>query len=114
MKEQNPDFTREITKEETISGLETQYNQAMYDLEHEFLPQLGHSEAKRLLIAAQKYPAIESDFTQEPNQALRQAYNACKTVTDVKVALGVEVVIEKLAGDIQKVKPINEGSENEP
>jgi hypothetical protein len=112
MSEENKLLNREVTKEETLSALETQYNQAMYDLEHEFLPQLGHGEAKRLLIAAQKYPAVEMDFTEEPNQALRQAYNACKTVTDVKVALGVEVVIEKLAGDITKLKPL-EGEANE-
>lgn len=86
---------KELSKEDILNSLEAQINQALYDLENEFLPQLGHSETKRLLMAEKKYPMINTDFSGESN-AMKQAFSACKVINDAQVALGVEVVIEQM------------------
>jgi hypothetical protein len=100
---------KELSKEEVVNGLESQINQALYDLENTFLPELGHGETKRLLLAEKRYPMIDTDFSGETN-AMKQAFSACKVINDAQVALGVEVVIEQIAGGITKMSQPNEGA----
>lgn len=61
----------------------------------EQLPLLGHSEAKRLFIAATKYPLEIADFGEE-SEPMIKAFSASKNVKDALIALGVEVVIEQM------------------
>lgn len=79
--------------EEVQSNLQDQINQSLYDLEHNLLPLLGHSQAKRLLMAAAAYPMRTEDFSTD-SEAMIKAYSALKTVTDALVALGVEVALQ--------------------
>lgn len=92
---------KELTKEEAISGLENQINQALYDLEYNYFPNLGHSETKRLLLASKRYPMVNPDFSGE-SDTMKQALSACKAIHDAQVALGVEVVIEQMVGNLGK------------
>lgn len=86
-----------LPREEVVSHLEAQINQNCYDLEHTLLPRLGHSEAKRLLLAAMKYPMLDKAFTVATDgEDMVRAYSACKAVSDSLVALGVETVIEQM------------------
>ena len=103
---------KELSKEEVVNGLTDQINQAHYDLEYNFFPQLGHSEVKRLLLAEKRYPMIDTDFSGE-SDAMKQAFSACKVINDAQVALGVEVVIEQIAGGISKVKDQSQSNEGE-
>lgn len=82
-----------VSQEEVLSNLQDQINQSLYDLENTLLPQLGHSQAKRLLMAAAAYPMKVEDFSKE-SEAMIRAYSALKTVTDALVALGTEVALQ--------------------
>ena len=87
---------KEITSEDAISYLEAQVNQSRYDLENTLLPQLGHSEAKRLLLAAMQYPLKEVNMSDETVPMIK-AYSACKVCIDALVAVGTELVLKELA-----------------
>lgn len=100
---------REISKEEALDALQTDLLNSLQEV-NELLPNLGHGEAKRLLIAALSYPLAEEDFSQDLNQDLRKAYNASKRVTDAKIALGVEVTLEAMLK--QKVEEEQKEGEN--
>lgn len=76
------------------------------ELENDLLPQLGHSQTKRLFIAVTKYPAEEVTFS-DSESALRQAYTISKRLKDTLVAAATDVVIEGL---IQKQIDQNGGS----
>ncbi len=90
------DKSQIIPQSEVISRIQSEIEVALDELENIFIPLLGHSEAKRLLIAATKYPMEVTDFSQEKNVALIRAYSCSKTVKDNLVALGVEVVITQM------------------
>lgn len=109
--ENNPLEKKEISQEEVVSHLQDQIHQAKYDLEHVFLPQLGHSEAKRLLLAAMSYPMHDKAFDPKTDgEAMVKAYSACKAISDALVALGVEVVIHQM---VENQKNFSEGGGNE-
>lgn len=82
-----------VSQEEVLTHLQDQINQSLYDLENSLLPQLGHSQAKRLLMAAASYPMKVEDFSKD-SEAMIKAYSAIKTVTDALVALGTEVALQ--------------------
>lgn len=84
-----------VSQEDSKSFLEAQVFQAKYDLEHNLLPQLGHSQAKRLLIAIASYPQSEMDFSSEP-EAMVKAFSALKICNDAQVALGTELVLQQM------------------
>ena len=100
---------KELSKDEVVEGLSDQINQALYDLEYNLFPNLGHSETKRLLLASKRYPMIETDFSGESDD-MKRAFSACKIINDAQVALGVEVVIEQIAGGITKVSQSEENA----
>ena len=78
----------------TISMVEQQIKESLAEVE-DLLPLLGHSQAKRLLVMALKYPMDEADTSSE-DEAFIKAYSAAKRITDGLVALGVETVIEQM------------------
>jgi hypothetical protein len=80
------------TQNPTISLVQAQIEESNAELQ-EILPLLGHSQAKRLLLAAMKYPMEETTFEEED---MIKAYSATKRITDGLVALGVETVIETM------------------
>lgn len=82
----------EITPDQVMSALEAQHIDSLNELE-ETLPNLGHSQAKRLLLAAMRYPIQEETFEEE---TLIKAFSACKRLIDVNVAMGTEIVIENM------------------
>lgn len=81
----------ELGPEDALSYLEAQVNQAIYDLEQNLLPALGHSEAKRLLSAIVRYPTLEADFSADKPE-MAKAYSALKICFDTNVALGLEII----------------------
>lgn len=85
---------KEITKEEAVNAMQTEILNSIQELNN-LLPDLGHGEAKRLLIAAISYPLMEEDFSGE-QESMRKAFSATKRITDAKVALGVEVTLEAM------------------
>jgi hypothetical protein len=76
----------------TVSMVESQIKDSLEELEG-LLPLLGHSQSKRLLIAAMKYPMEETTFEEED---MIKAYSATKRISDGLVALGVETVVESM------------------
>ena len=86
---------QEISQEEVKSFLEAQVHQAKYDLEHNLLPQLGDSQAKRLLIAIASYPQVDTDFSDD-SDAMIKAFSALKICNDSQVALGTELVLQQM------------------
>lgn len=93
--------------EEVQSHIQDQINQSLYDLQ-QLLPQLGHSQAKRLLMAAVEYPMKEANFKDDTDAMIR-AYSAVKTITDALVALGVEVALQ---GMLENQAKLNSEGEN--
>lgn len=83
-----------IEQAEVISRLQSDIETSFATIEH-YLPQIGHSEAKRLFLAATKYPSEVADFSTE-SEAMIRLFSASKTVKDALVAMGVEVVITKM------------------
>lgn len=98
------EMPKEISQEEVISRVEADIQAAFKDIEEQ-LPFIGHGEAKRLLIAATKYPLEDSDFSGESDAMIR-AFSASKTVKDALVALGVEVVIKQMIENQQRMAGI--------
>ena len=88
------DAPKIVTQEEVISRISVDIAEVTASIE-ELLPQLGHSEAKRLFLASTKYPLEHSEMAGE-SDAFKRAYGYSKNVKDALVALGVEVVIEQM------------------
>lgn len=88
------DAPKIVSQLEVVSRLENDINIAFETIE-EHLKNLGHSEAKRLFLAATKYPKEDYDYSGESESFIR-AYSASKNVKDALVGMGVEVVITKL------------------
>jgi hypothetical protein len=80
----------ELGPKEAISFLESQVNQAIYDLEENLLPNLGHGEKHRLISAMIRYPTLEADFSND-SEYLIKAYSAVKVCLDTNIALGLEL-----------------------
>lgn len=89
-----------VPQDEVISRLQHQLEQSYAELE-ELMPQLGHSEVKRLHLATARYPHEVKDFSKEP-EAMIRAYSANKRISDVLVALGVETVIKEMLANSNK------------
>lgn len=85
---------RELTKEEATDALQSEILNSTQEL-NDLLPDLGHGEAKRLLIASIQYPLVDENFQGE-SEEMRKAYSATKRITDAKIALGVEVTLEAM------------------
>lgn len=107
------DAPKVVEQIEVVSRLQDDINLAFSTIE-EFLPQIGHSEAKRLFLAATKYPCEHSDFSGE-SEAMIRLYSASKNVKDALVAMGVEVVITQIienqrAGEAQGNVPVLDSS----
>lgn len=81
----------ELGPEQAMSYLEAQINQAIYDLETNLLPELGHGEKQRLISAIVRYPTLVADFSGEKEE-MRKAYSAMKICVDAQVALGLELI----------------------
>lgn len=109
---------KEITQKDMTQFLENTINEGLYDLQERFLPHLGHSEAKRLLILAMRYPAHEEDVSHEKEDFIK-AYSACKRISDALVGMGVEAMIDGMVRKQieeqqteNKEAPASEGNEN--
>jgi len=86
-----------LSAEETMSQLEMRHREALHELEHELLPKLGNSQKRRLILAAMQYP-IHDELISVKNADdidLVKAYSACKAISDILVALGVETVLQQ-------------------
>lgn len=95
----------------TVGLVESQIKEALEELET-LLPDLGHSQSKRLLLAAMRYPMEEAQFDQNVDgDTLVKAYSATKRITDSLVALGVETVIEQMVAT-HKAELENTGEAN--
>jgi hypothetical protein len=112
---------KELTKEEKLGSMEADIFDGIMEVK-DLLPELGHGEAKRLLIAALSYPYTVEDFTYD-SEAMRKAYSATKRIKDSMIALGVEVTLENMVkqamanGEITSNEAFNpnvtpEGDEN--
>lgn len=86
---------KEITQQDMVHYQESVINDGLTELES-LLPSLGHGEAKRLLMAAMKYPAHVTDVSHEKDEYVK-AYSACKRISDALVGLGVEAMIDGMA-----------------
>lgn len=116
---ENNELKKEMTKEEKLDAMQAEIFGNILEVK-DLLPELGHGEAKRLLIATLSYPYADEDFSLEQNQSLIQAYGACKRVKDAMIAVGVEVTLETMVqqaianGDIQNPEETTtEGETNE-
>lgn len=96
----------EVSPEQVKSFLEDQVLQARYDLKENLLPNLGHGQKERLLLAIAEYPQNEADFSDDTEYMIR-AFSALKMCVDANVALGVHMVDEELQ------KRVTEGETNE-
>lgn len=96
------EMPKEVSQEEVISRIQADIEIAFATIEEQ-LPLLGHSEAKRLFLAATKYPVESSDFSGE-SEAMIRAFSASKNVKDSLVALGVEVVIKQMVENQMKAQ----------
>ena len=85
---------REITKEEANDALQVEILNSLKEV-NDLLPELGHGEAKRLLLATLSYPLETQDFSGEKT-AMRVAYSATKRIKDAMIALGVEVTLSNM------------------
>lgn len=106
------DAPKIVSQLEVVSRLENDINIAFETIE-EHLKNLGHSEAKRLFLAATKYPKEDYDYSGESESFIR-AYSASKNVKDALVGMGVEVVITKLIAQQQAAQgsaPVDEVNE---
>lgn len=98
-----------VDQVEVVSRLQADIDLAFATIE-ELLPQIGHSEAKRLFLAATKYPCEIADFSKE-SEAMIRLFSASKNVNDALVAMGVEVVITQMIENQQKAQnnvPVDE------
>jgi hypothetical protein len=93
----------------TVSMVESQIKESLEELE-ELLPLLGHSQAKKLLIASMKYPMEETTFEDE---TMIKAFSATKRITDGLVALGVETVIETMVQNHKEQQQTEEVKDGE-
>lgn len=100
---------KELTKEEAVNALQQDILDSTQEL-NDLLPELGHGEAKRLLLASISYPLMEEDFSTE-SEAMIKAFSATKRITDAKVALGVEVTLEAMIK--QQFEQELQGEEND-
>lgn len=94
------DAPKIVEQIEVVSRLQDDINVAFSTIEN-YLPQIGHSEAKRLFLAATKYPCEMTDFSGE-SEAMIRLYSASKNVKDALVAMGVEVVITQMIENQQR------------
>lgn len=92
-----------VPQQEVVARIQAELDAANYELENIFLPQLGHSEAKRLLVAIHKYPQEVADFSKE-KEAMVRAFSLSKRAKDYLIAMGVEVVIEKMLRQQQEAR----------
>jgi hypothetical protein len=88
----------EVTQEQVVSALQEQHSNSLEELENT-LSELGHSQSKRLLLAAMRYPLQDEEFTEE---VMRQAFSACKRLIDVNVAMGVELTVENMVQNLKE------------
>lgn len=88
---------REITKEEKLGALEADILNGVKEV-YDLLPELGHGEAKRLLMANLQYPHIVEDFNlaNRDGEALIKAFSASKRIKDAMIALGIEATLEAM------------------
>lgn len=91
---------RDISKEEMSAALQNEILNSLQELK-ELQSEIGHSEAKRLDLAAAAYPFLNEDFSQEP-EAMKKSFSAHKRIKDAMIALGVEVTLENMLS--QKVE----------
>ncbi len=103
------DAPKIVPQAEVKHRLQEDIDVALNSIEEQ-LPLIGHSEAKRLFVAATKYPLETADFSKE-SEAMIKAFSASKNVKDALVALGVEVVIEQMLRQQQNEN--NNGTETE-
>lgn len=97
---------------EMTSFLENNINDGLTDLEA-LLPSLGHSEAKRLLMYAMQYPAKDTDVSTDKPE-FRQAYSACKRISDALVGLGVEAMMDGMVrNQMEQTTPATEETKEE-
>ena len=92
----------------TVGLVEEQIQTGIKELE-ELLPLLGHSQAKKLLLAAMKYPMEEAQFEDE---SMIKAFSATKRITDGLVALGVETVVEQMVKNHAEMQKQQQEVEN--
>jgi hypothetical protein len=85
---------RDITKEEAHGALQTEILNSIQEV-NTLLSDLGHGEAKRLLLATLSYPLETQDFSGETVPMIK-AYSAAKRIKDAMIALGVEVTLEAM------------------
>lgn len=84
----------ELTKEDLTNGLQVEILDSLKEV-NDLLPELGHGEAKRLLLATLSYPLEVQDFSSE-KEDMRKAYSATKRIKDAMIALGVQVTLENM------------------
>lgn len=84
---------------QVISLMESQIKEDL-DILDDVMDELGHSQAKRLLLASAAYP-MRDDTSKFYGDSEIKAFSALKRIKDATVALGVEVVIESIMKDQQ-------------
>lgn len=99
-----------VSQEEVVEQMEAQIKDSIAELE-DLLPKIGHSEAKRLLLASAKYPMEEVSFKDDQNPSVIRANSILKSVKDALVALGVEVVIDQMLKTQFEQTQANTGTE---
>lgn len=102
---------QELTREEATNALQADILDSIKEV-NDLLPELGHGEAKRLLLAALSYPLETQDFSSD-KQELRTAYSAVKRITDAMIALGVEVTLEAMLKQQLETQQNENGENNE-
>lgn len=76
------------------------------------LPELGHSQAKRLLLSSAAYPMRDDSDKYFKDEEIK-AFSALKRLKDATVAFGVEVVLEQIAKSTFKNKEGQNETETE-
>lgn len=102
MSEQNKDALAgkvALGPQQVISIMESQIKEDLEILEN-VMDELGHSQAKRLLLASAAYP-MRDDTKRFYGDSEVKAFSALKRIKDATVALGVEVVIDSIMKDQQ-------------
>lgn len=85
---------KDITKEEMEGALQNEILDNLKEV-NDLLPELGHGEAKRLLLATLSYPLEDQSFEDE-SFAMKRAFSATKRTKDAMIALGVQVTLENM------------------
>jgi hypothetical protein len=101
---------KQLTKDEAEAGLQIEILDSLKEV-NDLLPELGHGEAKRLLLATLSYPLETQDFVDE-TVPMKKAYSACKRITDAMIALGVEVTLETMLKQQMEAQSNEENGEN--